>query len=175
MAARGRENGVQDLCPGKEREDVERTEDPIRRHPRFLCLSTVEEGVLGGLGGSSAGLARLRRSDVMLGAVAERKGAVKEAEERVIPLPLRVIGVGGPPDSGPAQVGRIWVHERLGRMGAGANHSDRGLSQTCDCVVLKINEMLFQTTRSIFSKDNLARRYVSQSNKGEMATFFILF
>ena len=41
-----------DLCPGKEREDVERTEDPIRCHPRFLRLSTVEEGVLGGLGGA---------------------------------------------------------------------------------------------------------------------------
>ena len=65
--------------------------------------------MLGCLGGSSAGLARLRRSDVMLGAVAERKGAVKEAEVGVIPRPLRVVGVGGPPDSGLAQVGSIWV------------------------------------------------------------------
>ena len=118
------------MCPGKEREDVERTEDPIRRHPRFLCLSTVEEGVLGGLGESSAGLARLRRSDVVLGAVAERKGAVKEAEVGVIPLPQGVIGVGGPPDSGPAQVGSIWVDGRgrsRGRGGGGKPLSGRGL------------------------------------------------
>ena len=109
MTTRGRGHGVQDLGPRKEREDVERAEDSGSGHPRFLGLGAVEEGVLGGLGGRLAHLAGFGGSDIVFGAVAEGKGAMEHAEERVVPLPLRVVGVGGPPDLGPAQVRCFWV------------------------------------------------------------------